>query len=498
MSTALLAAVRAAAPDRPAIDDGERHVSYGELVALVAAEHRFLDTAHPARCALLAENGIAWAVADLALLEAGVPQLPLPTFFTTAQMRHALDDAGIDTLLTDQPARVAAELPSFTAAGVSPASGLHRFTRTVATPPALPPGTAKITYTSGSTGTPKGVCLDLPALMAVSRSLADAVAGSRVERHLGLLPLSTLLENLAGLYVPLLLGSATSLPPAARTGLAYGALDPRRLLTLVATQRPHSLVLVPELLRLLVAGIEAGIALPSLRFVAVGGARVPLALLERADALGLPVFEGYGLSECASVVCLNTPAARRIGSVGRPLPHAQVTVDADGEIHVDGARLCGYLGESPLPPGPFATGDLGSIDADGFVHLHGRRRNVIITSLGRNVSPEWVESELFAAGPVVQAVACGEARPFPVVLVARAPGATDTDIQHAIDAANARLPDYARLRGWLDFATVPSVANGLLTANGRPRRDRILAGERERIETLYASLSRQDVADELY
>jgi long-subunit acyl-CoA synthetase (AMP-forming) len=493
----LRVSIAAADPGRIALADGQRTIAYGELARLIADEWQWLAAAAPGRCALLAENGCAWAIADLAQLEAGVPQLPLPTFFTAAQARHALDDAGIDTLLTDAPQRVRDQHPDFRESGTSPVTGLVRFTREVAKPPALPPGTAKITYTSGSTGTPKGVCLDLQALMSVSQSLAEAVAGSGVERHLGLLPLSTLLENIAGLYVPLLLDSSTLLPPASRTGLAYGALDPRRLLTLLATEAPHSLVLVPELLRLLVAGVESGIRLPSLRFIAVGGARVPTALLARADALGLPVFVGYGLSECASVVCLNTPAARRIGSVGRPLPHARVSLGAGGEILVEGAVLRGYLGEAPRAPGPYRTGDLGSIDADRYVHVNGRLRNLFITSLGRNISPEWVESELLSAPQVAQAMVIGEARPFPVALVTRAAGASDADVAAAITQANARLPDYAQLRGWIDFSTAPSVANALLTSNGRLRRDAILSRESDRIDTLYETLSPRDFADEI-
>ena len=90
---------------------------------------------------------------------------------------------------------------------------------------------------------------------------------------------------------------------------------------------------------------------PSLKFVAVGGASVAVELLERAAAVGLPVYEGYGLSECASVVCLNTPAARRPGSVGRPLPHARVRVDADGQLMVSGVTMRGYLGDPPRTAG---------------------------------------------------------------------------------------------------------------------------------------------------
>ena len=91
--------------------------------------------------------------------------------------------------------------------------------------------------------------------------------------------------------------------------MSYGGLDAARLLGTLSREQPNSLILVPELLQVLVVAAERGWQPPaSLQFVAVGGAKVSRELLERADAAGIPVYEGYGLSECASVVCLNTPA----------------------------------------------------------------------------------------------------------------------------------------------------------------------------------------------
>jgi long-subunit acyl-CoA synthetase (AMP-forming) len=190
----------------------------------------------------------------------------------------------------------------------------------------------------------------------------------------------------------------------------------------------------------------------------VGGAKVSPALILRARSLGLPVYEGYGLSECASVVALNLPGADRPGSVGRPLAHAEVRL-MEKEIHVkiDGAW--------------HATGDLGALDADGFVHIHGRRRHVLITSFGRNVSPEWPEAELLAGRAIVQAAVFGEARPALCAVVVPAPGAPDAEVEAQVRLANARLPDYAQIRSWLRAEAPFSAQNGLATANGRPHRD---------------------------
>jgi acyl-CoA synthetase (AMP-forming)/AMP-acid ligase II len=230
----------------------------------------------------------------------------------------------------------------------------------------------------------------------------------------------------------------------------------------------------------------------SLQFVAVGGAKVSHELLARADAVGIPAYEGYGLSECASVVCLNTPAARRAGTVGRPLPHVRVRVDAAGQVHVAGNTMLGYLGDAPRASlDEIATGDLGVFDADGYLQLHGRIGNRFITSFGRNVSPEWVECEIsqrLAGRPVL---VYGESRPYAVALVgATAIEATDAVVEAAIDAANAALPNYAQVRQWARAPSPFTFADGTLTANGRLRRQEI----HSRLGALLDDLYRAELA----
>jgi long-subunit acyl-CoA synthetase (AMP-forming) len=223
----------------------------------------------------------------------------------------------------------------------------------------------------------------------------------------------------------------------------------------------------------------------SLKFIAVGGASVSPALLARAVAAGLPVYEGYGLSECGSVVCLNAPHARRAGSVGRPLPHVKVRLAADGEIRVSGASMLGYLGDAPCDPlDELATGDLGEVDEDGYFYVRGRLRNIFITSLGRNVAPEWVEREITQRLPRSQVLVFGEARPYPVALVSSAE-ADAVAIDRVVDAANAQLPDYARVRRWARVPEPFTHANGELTSNGRLRRPTILSRHRSLIDALY-------------
>src|SRR5690606_27817249 len=345
---------------------------------------------------------------------------------------------------------------------------------------------AKISYTSGTTGEPKGVRLPAAALDAVAMSLCEATQALGIRRHLCLLPLSTLLENIAGVYAPLLAGAEVIVPEAGESGLIGAAgLDVERLLRCLQRYEPHSVILVPQMLTALVESLAGGAPVPrSLRFVAVGGANVPVALLERAERWGLPVYEGYGLTECASVVAMNAPGARRTGSVGRALPHARVRVDETGELIVVGAAMLGYVGEPALEPTEIRTGDVGRIDADGFIYVQGRRKNVFITSFGRNVSPEWVEAELARSERIHQAALFGEARPWNVAVIVTASSCRE-EIAADIERVNRDLPDYARVGRWVLAEEPFSHRNGLATINGRLRRDAILRTYRHRIDLCY-------------
>ncbi|WP_394002107.1 AMP-binding protein [Luteimonas sp. WGS1318] len=429
------------------------------------------------------DNGPDWLALDLALRARGLVHAPLPTFFSAAQTAHALARSGADLLVL---AHATPPIPDT----VPLLPGL-RVRVLESAGASMPAGTACITFTSGTTGQPKGVCIADDALLTVANALVEAARPLAPARHLCLMPLSTLLENISGLYGALLSGADIAVPPLAEIGYSGAAgLDVGRLLTCLHRYAPHSLIVFPQLLLALVTAAEQGVTLPaSLRFVAVGGGRVGPALLARADALGLPVFEGYGLSECVSVVALNRPGAVRAGSVGRPLPHARVSV-VDGELHVAGVRCLSYLGEYAQPPGAIATGDLGHVDDDGFVHVTGRRKHMFITAFGRNVSPEWVESELLQHPLFTQAIVLGEARPFNVAVAwLHQPDADAATVQRALDAVNAGLPDYARVARVIRADRPFAAADGLLTDNGRPRRDAIAHAYADAIARVYDDAS---------
>jgi long-subunit acyl-CoA synthetase (AMP-forming) len=149
--------------------------------------------------------------------------------------------------------------------------------------------------------------------------------------------------------------------------------------------------------------------------------------------------------------------------------------------------MLGYLGDAPRDPaGEIATGDLGSIDADGFLQVRGRLKNLLITSLGRNIAPEWVERELQLEPEIASAIVVGEARPWLAALITpTAAGSTPELIEAAVARANRRLPDYAQVRAWVPPARPLTFANGSLTANGRLRRAHVLQENERLIRQMY-------------
>ncbi len=416
-----------------------------------------------ARVVALSEpDTVNWIVWDLALLQAGCVCVPVPPFFTVSQVRHLLQQTGADTWIGPHPDSELLNEFGF-------AAGMCGWQRSI-TPVDMPAETAKITFTSGTTGTPKGVCLSAAAMLTVAKALTYITADQSLSRYLTLLPLAVLLENL-GVWAAFISGATVCVRNI--NALSNSAADQQGLLQAITECRANSMILVPQLLAGLLQAQSHGFQLPaSYRFIAVGGGRVAQRLLDRIKELAWPVYEGYGLSECASVVCLNKPSQYQPGSVGTALPHLQISIAGDGEILVHGAGVLGYLGSPNCPAQPWPTGDLGFIK-DGFVYINGRKKHQFITAFGRNVSPEWVEAELCSQPEISQAFFYGEALPVNTAILVPA-----TDNQHAVQQAvervNALLPEYARVGLWIPATEPFSAGNEQLTVNGRLRRERIL------------------------
>ena len=443
-------------------------INYHQLWSeIIATKHALL--ALDVKCiALRAENSIDWAIIDLACLLAKIAIVPVPLFFTQQQVTHILSSANIDLLIGDWPEHHQQQqsmLSGMPVIVVTPQS--------IETSPlneTILNKTAKITFTSGSTGQPKGVCLSQLHLQQVTQTLADTLSESTLpSRHLVLLPLSTLLENITGLYVPLLLGVTCIIKEGKSVGLIGSSqFDIALFMQALKQFHPQSLVLTPALLMALIhISVINPELIKALRFVAVGGARVASALIKKARSQGIPVYEGYGLSECGSVVSLNSPHSNKIGSCGKVLAHCTVSIAPDGEILVSGANMLGYLGQ-PLTEKSIHTGDLGYLDKDDFLHINGRKKNVVITPFGRNISPEWIESEAQAYPELQKIVVLGDKNDQLTAFIANAE-IPQSDLIKTVQIFNQQNPDYASIKKIIvcnDFVTYLN----LLTSNGRPRR----------------------------
>lgn len=469
----------------------ENSLNYQQLfVAVSVLQSQFNLNKNIGTLALALDNHPAWVVIDLAAMACELPLVPLPLFFSDVQILHAITDAGVTSLITDSPQRFSAILGDLITTQINLTIANKTLTQFSLAVKAklLPKNTAKITYTSGTTGQPKGVCLSNRAMLAVAQSIKNATNLTKLDHHLCVLPLSTLLENVAGVYVALLAGATVHLLSSEQIGLNGNSLDIQTLLKAFRQTKASTAIFIPQLLSALVLAREAGAtALPHLRFLAVGGAHVSPQLLQRAQSMDIPVFEGYGLSESASVVALNTPQTNKIGSVGKPLPHIKISFSAENEILVKGANLLGYTNANRLEEISdfIQTGDVGYLDNDGFLFINGRKKNIFITSFGRNVSPEWVERELTNSEHIQQACLFGEAKPWNTALIVAKPSATFLQIENSIQAINKTLPDYARVTRWL-LADAPFSTNNLqLTTNGRLKRDVIWQAYQEKINVLY-------------
>ena len=459
-------------PGAVAMADDHGVLTGSEFVTRVTGLAAVLRTL-PQRIGLLGGNGTEWAVAQLAAWTAGKTVVPLPSFFSRLQLEHVMRDAGIDQVIAT---REAIDLATTLGVGITPASAQSNDSF-----PEPLEGAGVIVYTSGTTGRPKGVCLGLEQIDWQARALAEAIKATPGDSYLSVLPLALLLEIITAICVPVLVGARTQFASGVAEAVGSGRVPD--LLAAFERWRPTTTVLVPQLLSSWIGELEAnGKRAPeSLRFVAVGGAGVPESLAARAWDFGIPVHEGYGLTECCSVVAVNRPGQRRVGTVGPALPGLDIAIERD-EVVVRGPTImAGYLHGSPAPD-RWQTGDIGTLEPDGFLRVKGRKDSVIVTASGRNISPEWVEAMVMSDPRVAACVALGQGLDHVCVLIV--PSALGE--RWLIESPRAHVllwleqicidaPAYAVPKDFVVCPALQAKRLGLLRANGRVVRDAALA-----------------------
>ncbi|KAA9161360.1 long-chain fatty acid--CoA ligase [Amycolatopsis acidicola] len=391
-------------------------------------------------------------------------------------------------------------------------------------------------YTSGTTGEPKGVVLSHHNVIHEAYAVHALHDTPMHTNNIAYLPLAHIAEREISIYMPIVyaghvhtLADATTIVPAlgrvhpegffgvprvweklvaGLKNMLAAAPEERRTVLLQANellQRGYKLrdageEVPPELAeqiaetdRTVLAPVRQMLGLDKLIFCSSGAAALPLEVLYFVAGLGLEIQEVWGLSETSGAVTSNSLSAFRAGTVGRPVADTEVKVAEDGELLVRGPLVfLGYLKEDGTiqsatdEEGWFATGDVGEIDADGFVRITDRKKELIITSGGKNIAPTSIEGLLKEHPLIGQAVAIGNDRPYVTALIvlddeilpgwAAAQGLGETDpaaladhpavreeIERAVEAANNRLSRVEQIKRYHVVTTPWTPESGEVT-----------------------------------
>lgn len=406
-------------PDRTAIVDGKVTLSYGQLAAMAAAGSRFVEGLTPKQqIGIALPPSVSFAVSYFAVTGAGRTAVPINFLMSGPELEHIVTDSGIDTVITTGAlAEGLRKLVDRVVLIEEHFDGL-RSAAAEADPKQLASkelddAAATILYTSGTSAKPKGVVLSHRNLTANCDSCTEMMDLRPSDVLLAMLPFFHSFGLTTGLLLPLMFGGKTVM-------LARFAVP--AMLDLVEQHKVSLMLTIPSIWNaLLRTDVSKGRDLSSLRVCVSGGEPLPMQTYDRfMERFGFPLSEGYGLTETSPVVSIVPLGQERCGSAGKPLPRVSVTIlddngnklrpDAEGEITVSGPNV--MLGYHNLPEetasvmtgdGAFRTGDLGRLDADGFLYVSGRKKELII-SAGENISPREIE-EVILLHPHVADVA---------------------------------------------------------------------------------------------
>ncbi|GAA0893811.1 AMP-dependent synthetase/ligase [Fulvivirga kasyanovii] len=233
----------------------------------------------------------------------------------------------------------------------------------------------------------------------------------------------------------------------------------------------------------------------NIRFLLTGAAPIRKDTLHFFNDLGITLYEGYGLTEIGGMVALNAPGRVKVGSVGKPFPDKDVFTDEDGQIIVKSNFLANskYListeeenTKTYLPDGSVATGDLGYFDDDGYLFVHGRLKDLIVTSTGKKVHPTYIEEVLINSGFFKNCLVYGEKRPYLVaILIPKDNSLEKGELKKIINEINERLSDEQKIIDFLPIDETFTIENKMLTNTLKINRPKILEKYKEEIENLY-------------
>jgi len=565
-------------PDRPAqwyrTDQGYAPVTYKHLrsrIRHVAAGLMRAGVKPGDRVALLMENIPEWAVADYAILSIGAVTVPLYCSYRPQDMAYVLRDAGAKIVITSG-GKVACHLLGITDTcpgleavyvmeGMEDGDSLHLFSELEVSGAddaelesrlkhVSRDTLATLIYTSGTTGEPKGVMLSHGNILANLKAIPDVFSFKYDDRMLSFLPLAHALERMASHFLPYTFGISVAF-----------AERPDTVAKNMAEAQPTILIAVPRLLEVVRSRILGQMAKqPSfkrylfrsfltlgtqqvkvlsgwagvrfylldrligrkirdrfggnIRLIVSGGAPLSVEVAEFFKAIGMPVLEGYGMTEAAPLISVNPVDDPRLGSVGKPVTDVEVNIAGDGEILVRGPNvMSGYWkrqkeSDEMIVNGWLHTGDIGELDADGYLRITDRKKDMIVNSGGENIAPQRIEGLLVADEMIEQVIVYGDKKPYLVAMIVPAEeacvtwahdeGLPETDWAHLLvsnilrKTLQTRISE--RLRGLVQHEQVRriyihsqplTIEEGLLTPTMKIKRRKVYEQFREKLEGLY-------------
>ncbi len=450
-------------PDAPALrnHDGSQALTWGEYGARarrVAAGLHALGVRRGDTLAIMLSNRVEFNVVDAGAIHLGAVPFSIYNSLPAAGVAYAIEHAQANVVVTEPrflPTVLAARSPvvrHVVVVGDAPPG-----TVSLAEVEATRPSSAfdfdatwqaigrddplTLIYTSGTTGQPKAVELTHDSLLAyfgvLPSVLGDIPPHSRV---LSWLPSAHVADRALSHFWAIAFGSTL-------TAVSDMALLPQVMMSV----HPTILSTVPRLWEKLKAGLEAAgvtdpraldpaarqaalarLGLDEAKLVMCGSAPIGPDVLEYFMALGLPIVEGWGMSE-TGIGILNPPNAPRVGTIGKPMPGLEVRVAVDGELLVRGPQVFKRYRNDPAKTeeafdseGWLRTGDLVAVDADGYFSIVGRKKEIIINAAGKNIAPNPIEAQIRASDALIgQAIVIGDRRPYVVALLVLEPAAAD-------------------------------------------------------------------------
>jgi long-chain acyl-CoA synthetase len=403
------------------------------------------------RVAIFSENRYEWLIADHAILSAGAVNVPLHAPLTAQQAAYQLAHSEargvfvstqqqadkisavrdrlpqLEFLVSFEPVAPLAVHRQLTFAGLMH-RGWRQGTRVSDEILRRESGLTEsdlvtLIYTSGTTGNPKGVMLTHGNLLSNATSTFAVCGAQPGDVQLNWLPFSHIYARTVDHYLTTIGGFTMALAESVDT-----------LVDNLKEIRPMWMNSVPRFYEKVWSAVESRdlqsraaelrrIFGPRIRNLSSGGAPLPRHLAEGFQAAGIALLQGYGLTESSPVISFNSLASNRLGSVGRPIPGVEVTIAADGEILTRGPHVMRGYWKDPeatartIVDGWLQTGDVGHVDADGFLFITDRKKDLIVTAGGKNIAPTELERLLVSNPWIDQAVVYGDGRPFVVAIV---------------------------------------------------------------------------------